>query len=66
MIEYAENKEVIAKRIARFFKSGDVVNLGIGLPTYVGNFIPGRRYRHPAVGERPHRLRAGPLQGAGR
>ncbi len=40
MIEYVENKEVIAKRIARFFKSGDVVNLGIGLPTYVGNFIP--------------------------
>ncbi|TFG84511.1 MAG: 3-oxoacid CoA-transferase subunit B [Spirochaetales bacterium] len=40
MIEYTENKEVIAKRIARFFKTGDVVNLGIGLPTHVGNYVP--------------------------
>lgn len=40
MIEYAENKEIIARRIAGFFKSGDVVNLGIGLPTMVGNFVP--------------------------
>ena len=40
MIEYAENKEIIARRIARFFESGDVVNLGIGLPTMVGNYVP--------------------------
>jgi len=40
MIEYLENKEIIARRIARFFKTGDVVNLGIGLPTLVGNFVP--------------------------
>ncbi|MBP7263702.1 MAG: 3-oxoacid CoA-transferase subunit B [Spirochaetia bacterium] len=40
MIEYAENKAIIAKRIARFFKTGDVVNLGIGLPTMVGNYVP--------------------------
>ena len=40
MIEYAENKEIIAKRIARIFKNGDVVNLGIGLPTLVANYIP--------------------------
>lgn len=40
MIEYAENKEIIARRIARFFKTGDVVNLGIGLPTLVGNYVP--------------------------
>jgi acetate CoA/acetoacetate CoA-transferase beta subunit len=40
MIEYVENKEIIAKRIARIFKNGDVVNLGIGLPTLVANFIP--------------------------
>ena len=39
MIEYSENKEIIAKRIVRFFKTGDVVNLGIGLPTLVGNFV---------------------------
>lgn len=40
MIEYVENKGIIARRIARFFKTGDVVNLGIGLPTLVGNFVP--------------------------
>jgi len=40
MIEYSENKEIIARRIAQFFKNGDVVNLGIGLPTLVGNFVP--------------------------
>ena len=40
MIEYVENKEIIAKRIARIFKNGDVVNLGIGLPTLVPNHVP--------------------------
>ncbi|MBP7096590.1 MAG: 3-oxoacid CoA-transferase subunit B [Spirochaetia bacterium] len=40
MIDYVENKDVIAKRIARMFHSGDVVNLGIGLPTLVGNYVP--------------------------
>jgi len=40
MIEYKENKDIIARRIARIFKSGDVVNLGIGLPTLVGNYVP--------------------------
>ena len=40
MIEYTENKETIARRIARIFRTGDVVNLGIGLPTLVGNFVP--------------------------
>lgn len=39
-MEYVPNKEIIAKRIARFFKNGDVVNLGIGLPTLVGNYLP--------------------------
>lgn len=33
-------RELIVRRIAREFKSGDVVNLGIGLPTQVANFIP--------------------------
>jgi len=40
MIEYVENKEIIARRIARLFKPGDVVNLGIGLPTLVANYLP--------------------------
>jgi len=33
-------KEVIARRVALLLKDGDVVNLGIGLPTMVSNFIP--------------------------
>ena len=33
-------KEVIAKRVAMELHDGDVVNLGIGLPTLVANYIP--------------------------
>ncbi|MCD5414688.1 MAG: 3-oxoacid CoA-transferase subunit B [Clostridiales bacterium] len=33
-------KETIAKRVALEMKDGDLVNLGIGLPTMVANFIP--------------------------
>ncbi|MBP1926341.1 acetate CoA/acetoacetate CoA-transferase beta subunit [Sedimentibacter acidaminivorans] len=33
-------KAVIAKRVAEFLNDGDVVNLGIGLPTMVANYIP--------------------------
>jgi len=40
MIEYSPRKDIIAKRIARIFGNGNVVNLGIGLPTEVGNYIP--------------------------
>lgn len=33
-------KELIAKRVAQELHDGDLVNLGIGLPTLVANYIP--------------------------
>lgn len=33
-------REFIVKRIAKELKDGDVVNLGIGMPTMVANYIP--------------------------
>jgi len=35
-----EMKAYIAKRVAKMLKDGDVVNLGIGLPTMVSNYLP--------------------------
>jgi acetate CoA/acetoacetate CoA-transferase beta subunit len=36
----ADIKEIIARRVAKELKDGDVVNLGIGLPTMVANYLP--------------------------
>lgn len=38
-MDYTPNKEIIARRIGAFFQTGDVVNLGIGLPTQVANYV---------------------------
>ncbi|GAB6085552.1 3-oxoacid CoA-transferase subunit B [Alkaliphilus crotonatoxidans] len=35
-----DSRELIAKRVAKELKNGDVVNLGIGVPTMVANYIP--------------------------
>ncbi|NLL38054.1 MAG: CoA transferase subunit B [Clostridiales bacterium] len=35
-----DTKNFIAKRVALELKDGDVVNLGIGLPTLVANYVP--------------------------
>jgi acetate CoA/acetoacetate CoA-transferase beta subunit len=40
MADIRDPKEIIAARVAKELKDGDVVNLGIGLPTMVANFLP--------------------------
>ena len=40
MDEKQAKRAMIARRIAKEFAHGDVVNLGIGLPTMVANYIP--------------------------
>lgn len=36
----AGKREIIAKNIAAMLHDGDVVNLGVGIPTMVGNYVP--------------------------
>ena len=35
-----DSKVLIAKRVAMELKDGDLVNLGIGLPTLVADYVP--------------------------
>lgn len=40
MMDKAQVQNFIARRTAQELKNGDLVNLGIGLPTKVSNFVP--------------------------
>lgn len=40
MVKIMNDKEIIASRIALELNDGDLVNLGIGLPTHVADYIP--------------------------
>ncbi len=35
-----DDKEIIARRVAQEIKAGTLVNLGIGLPSLVANYLP--------------------------
>lgn len=39
-MDRAQIKEFIAKRVAKELQEGDLVNLGIGMPTMVANYVP--------------------------
>ena len=51
---------IIARRIARELRAGMLVNLGIGIPTLVANYMPAGHACLLPVGKRPDRHRAAP------
>ena len=40
MMDKQQTQEYIARRVAQELNDGDIVNLGIGLPTLVANYVP--------------------------
>ena len=52
-------KQRIARRVAQELRDGDIVNLGIGLPTMVANYLPEGIQYHSAIGKRLPRFRPG-------
>ena len=40
MTEAIDPKEIVARRVAREIRPGMLVNLGIGLPSLVANYLP--------------------------
>lgn len=54
-------KEIIARRVAQELKDGDVVNLGIGIPTLVPKYLPD--HMHITLQSENGFLGLGPLQG---
>jgi len=46
MMDKQKIQEFIAKRVALELRDGDLVNLGIGLPTLVANYVPEDRNIH--------------------
>ena len=64
-MEKEQIREIIAKRVAMELKDGDVVNLGIGLPTAVPDYLPEGvqiflQSENGLLGMGPHRARKTP------